>query len=386
MLASSVTLSPRVGPDACCSAGSVALYVPHLDVGGIQIVCLRLAKGFTRAGLKVWLVVHDRNGAMVPEVPSDVDLVDLKATRHLAAAWPLRRFLCEQRPQILLSPFPHCNVIATVAQRLAGSPTRLVLSEHVPVDHALAQFNVWHRILLQGLMGGLYRRADAVVAVSEGVRDTLVRLGVPSSHIRILLNPVLDETFETASRQPVDHPWFQDPTGPIVIGIGRLSIEKDFGTLIRAFERLRRSIPARLVIVGPGDQEARLKALVAELGLAEDVWLTGYLANPSALISKSNVLVSSSRYEGSSLVIVEALGCGCPVVATNTVGADAVLQNGLYGRMVPIGDAEAMAEAIAVTLTTPHDPFPGLQRAANFSVEQSVGAYLSLFSELWKGR
>ena len=168
----------------------------------------------------------------------------------------------------------------------------------------------------------------------------------------------------------------------MIIGVGRLSPEKDFATLIRAFARVRAATRARLVVVGDGEQEAVLKELIANLGLADDVWLAGHQANPCAMIAKCRVLVSSSRFEGSPLVVVEALGCGCPVVATRTVGAAEILEDGRYGRLVPVGDPDAMAAAIEATLARPHDLAPGRPRAATFGVQRSAAAYLSLFAHL----
>ncbi|MCC2676751.1 MAG: glycosyl transferase group 1, partial [Ramlibacter sp.] len=298
--------------------------------------------------------------------------------------WPLSRFLRDHRPDALMTPFPHTNLLAVVARRLVGAPTRIVLSEHVPLDGALASHPAWRRKVKQKLIGWLYPRAAAVVSVSQGVKRTLVELGVPEERIHVLANPVLGEDFQRLAQQPVDHPWFSDPSRPLVIGVGRLVPEKDFATLLRAFARIRDATGARLVLVGEGPQRPPLEALVAELGLADDVWLAGYQANPCAMIAKSRVLVSSSRFEGFSLVVVEALASGCPVVATATMGASELLEDGRYGRIVPIGDPEAMAQAIAQTLGQPRACEPGQRRAAVFTVENSAAAYLSLFGGLYQ--
>jgi glycosyltransferase involved in cell wall biosynthesis len=350
--------------------------------GGLEIVFLRLAAEFARRGLKVWLVVHDCDGGMVPAVPPEVELVNLDVSSKPWTILRLHRFLRQTHPDILLAPEPYGNVVSVIARWLAGSQTRLVLTEHTPVDHNLERSVKWRRHIWRGLIKCFYAQADAVVSVSEGIRDDLLALRLPSHLLRVVYNPALDPDFEAVGQRSVDHPWFHDPSLPIIIGVGRLSAEKDFATLIRAFARLRRERPVRLVIAGEGDQEIAIKELIAELDLIEDVWLPGFRLDVCALITKSSVLVSASRYEGFGITMVEALGCGCPVVATQTVGAVEILEGGRYGHIVPVGDVEAMMGAIAATLADPPDPAPGRERAAMFSTERSSNAYLDLFAEL----
>lgn len=375
-----------VNPDF---GGSVALYLPVMNRGGAETVMLRLATALARRGLKTWLVVHDRHGTLLPEVPSEIQVVDLRVptgramvSANLGAIRPLSRFLRDHHPDVLLTPFPHANLVAVVARRLVDAPTRVVVSEHAPLDSALANHRPWRRAVLQKLIGRLYPLASAVVAVSQGVKRTLTVLGVPGDRIHVLPNPVLADDFQRVAQQPVDHPWFSDPSRPVVIGVGRLGPEKDFATLVRAFARIRHEARARLVLVGEGAERRALEALVTELGLADDVWLAGHQANPCAMIARSRVLVSSSRFEGAPLVVVEAMACGCPIVATSTVGASEMLEDGRYGRIVPIGDPGAMAQAIEDTLRQPIDVEPGRRRAAAFTVENSVAAYLSMFAGL----
>jgi glycosyltransferase involved in cell wall biosynthesis len=367
----------------------VALYVPVMNRGGAETVMLRLATGFARRGLKTWLVVHDRNGTLMPDVPPEVQVVDLRVptgrallSANIGAILSLSRFLRDHRPDVLMTPFPHANLVAVMARRLVDAPTLVVVSEHAPLDSALANHRAWRRLALEKLIGRLYPWAAAVVSVSQGVKRSLVALGMPGDRIHVLPNPVLAEEFQHLAKQPVDHPWFSDASRPVVIGVGRLGPEKDFATLVRAFARIRHATRARLVLVGEGVERPAIEALVAELGLADDVLLAGYQTNPCAMIAKSRVLVSSSRFEGAPLVVVEALACGCPVVATNTVGASETLENGRYGRIVPIGDPGAMAQGIADTLGEPLDSELGRRHAATFTVERSVAAYLSLFGDL----
>jgi glycosyltransferase involved in cell wall biosynthesis len=384
-----MSVDPRGTPDDMAAPASVALYVPALERGGAEAVMLRLATGFARRGIRTWLVVHDKAGTLLPDVPGDLQVVDLHVpagrallSANTGAIRPLAAFLREHRPDVLMTPFPHANLVALAARRLADAPTRVVVSEHAPLDRALAGHRRWRRMALQALIGRSYPRASAIVAVSEGVKRSLVALGVPGERIAILPNPVLPEEFWRVAAEPVDHPWFQDRSRPVVIGVGRLEPVKDFATLLRAFARVRDATRARLVVAGDGRERGALEALAAELGIADDVWLAGYQAKPAALVAKSRVLVSSSRFEGAPLVVIEALACGCPVVATMNPGAIEMLEDGRYGRLVPIGDPAAMADAIVEVLRQAPDATAGQQHASAFTVQHSVDRYLALFAGL----
>ena len=156
-----------------------------------------------------------------------------------------------------------------------------------------------------------------------------------------------------ASEQPL-HPWLADPTHPVVLGVGRLTLQKNFLLLIDAFAILRRSHDARLVILGEGPERPTLEARIREYGLDDAVALPGFLKNPYACMAHAAVLALSSDFEGLPTVLIESLALGTPVVATDCKsGPREILKNGALGELVPMGDARALAQAIARTLTTP---------------------------------
>jgi glycosyltransferase involved in cell wall biosynthesis len=188
--------------------------------------------------------------------------------------------------------------------------------------------------------------------------------------------------------EPVAHPWLAAGQPPVVLSVGRLGAAKDLETLVRAFARLCRRRPARLVVLGserrPRKTEKRvaaLRALAAELGVADHVDFVGYADNPFAWMARAGVLAVSSRNEGFCNVIAEALACGCPVVSTDCPSGPAeILDGGRYGRLVPVGDDVALAEALAATLAEPRDPERLRARGALFGIENAVRCYERL---LW---
>lgn len=360
-------------------SGDIALFMPSFRGGGAERVMVTLARQFVEAGLRVDLVVAQKEGVYLPQVPDSARIIDLGAGRILTALWPLARYLRRERPRAMLSALSHANVIAVWARSLACTSTRLVLSEHTAASLSTAHSRQRRARILPVFMRRAYPRAEAIVAVSDAAADDLARLiGLARERITRIYNPVVTpELFELAAR-PLDHPWFAPGSPPVVLGVGRLTPAKDFQTLIRAFARMRRERRARLVILGEGDERGGLESLVRELGLDADVELSGFVANPWRYMARASVFALASRWEGFGNVLVEAMACGCPVIATDCAGGPReILDSGRHGILVPVGDPAALANAIAAQLDHPlRDTI--VARARLFSADAAAIGYRKL--------
>ncbi|HET8700836.1 MAG TPA: glycosyltransferase, partial [Nitrococcus sp.] len=269
------------------------------------------------------------------------------------------------------------NLLALWARRLAGVATRVVISERTALSSETAARRKWRWRYLPALIHRVYPWADAIVAVSEGVAEDLARTAeLPRERITTIYNPVVTAELRAQASAPLDHAWFAPGAPPVVLGAGRLLKQKDFPTLIRAFAKVRAQRPARLVILGEGAKRRRLEALVEGLGLGADAALPGYVDNPFAYMARAAVFVLSSAYEGLPGVLIQALACGTPVVATDCPhGPVEILDGGRYGRLVPVGDAAAMAAAIIAMLDQPPERQRLQARASEFCVERAMRSY-----------
>jgi glycosyltransferase involved in cell wall biosynthesis len=197
--------------------------------------------------------------------------------------------------------------------------------------------------------------------------------------ITTIHNPINLERVTQLAREPAEHPWFEDADIPVVLGVGRLVPQKDFPTLMRAFALVRQQRPARLVILGQGRGRPELEALARSLGLEHDLWMPGIALNPYRYMARAAVFALSSAWEGFGNVLLESLACGRPIVSTDCPSGPAeILGNGRFGRLVPVGDAPAMASAILESLAGNHQPDRLRSRAAEFSIERTSQRYLEL--------
>jgi glycosyltransferase involved in cell wall biosynthesis len=241
---------------------------------------------------------------------------------------------------------------------------------------------VWFAPLSPWAIKAFYPLADVVSAVSQGVLDDLSEISsraVRNGHV--IYNPVVSDELMEASRQEVSHPWFEEESNvPVLLGVGRMDPQKNFVLLVRAFAKLNHHCEARLVILGDGNERGKLKALVRELGVEDKVDFIGFKDNPYKYMANASLFVLSSNFEGLPTVLIEALACGCPVVSTDCPsGPHEILEGGKWGRLVPVGDEEALAEAMQEALSEPHDPDRLRQRAMDFTADRVVDDYLDVF-------
>lgn len=414
-------LRSEAGRNARVDRGAdIAFFLENLEGGGVQKVTLSIAEELARRGHRSHVLVCRMDGPLLGELPPALEVHALRpvpalvawarAVRadpgvlkvlippvllpgELSATLPylpaLVQYLRHSRPKAVFAATPYMNAEAVLARRMAGVPCRLLVSEHNDLSQGHPLGRGFQGRFLAHLCQRTYPQADAVVAVSNGLAaDVAVRTGLPRDRVTTIYNPVVSSDLLEKARRPLDHPWFQPGSPPVILGAGRLGKGKDFETLLRAFARVRRKRPARLIILGKaknerGDRQdkrqAELWQLAAQLGVAEDLSLPGFVQNPFPYMARAAVFAVSSIYEGFCNVLVEAMACGCPVASTDCPsGPSEILENGKYGPLVPVRDDAALAEAIANLMENPSDPELLRRRAEHFQVGRSLDIYEQL--------
>lgn len=356
---------------------TIALFVPSLHGAGAERVAVNLCRGLVNAGVQVHMVVAHATGAFRSHLPEGVRLVDFKAPSMLRSLPGLVGYLRRERPAGLIGFMDHANIVALWARGLARQPTRIVATVHNTLSEAMRD-PVNHRAkLMPFLIRTFYPGAEAIVAVSQGVADDLVRTtGLPASRVEVIYNPVITSDLLAAKASPPPHPWLEPGQPPVVMGVGRLTAQKDFFNLIRAFAHVRRRIRARLMILGEGDDRQGLEALIGELGLGEDVALPGFTPGAHGFMARAAVFALSSAWEGLPTVLIEAMALGRQVVSTDCPsGPREILHRGGLGALVPVRDPEALGEAILSALEHPRPP-ASAEALAPYTEQAAVDNYL----------
>ena len=289
-------------------------------------------------------------------------------------------YVRKETPDCVLPNLPKAKVATLLAKSLLGSFPVVIPVIHSVMENRRLRHRVRYRILMPD--------SDHIVAVSEGVRDSVAaKAGVPKERITTIYNPVVAPRLKVPSREVPPHPWLAENGPPVILSAGRFTRVKDFPTLIRAFHKLSLMTPARLILLGDGSQWKDLTALVRSLDLEDRVSMPGWVDNPYAYMARASLFATSSRMEGLPGVLIEALACGCPCVSTDCPSGPAeILEGGQIGRLVPVADVDALAEAMRLTLEDPPPKTLLVTRAEYFSVENAVARYERLIAEKMRDR
>lgn len=341
---------------------------------------MNLVREFSLECDQIDLLVIRAQGPHFDDIPRNVRIVKLKARHTLTAIPELVRYFKQEKPGAMLVAKDRAGRAALIARKIAQSNTRIVVRLGTNLSTALAHrsgISAWWR---RAPMRKIYSSVDKIVAVSEGVReDTLKITGLPAERVSVIRNPVISEKFYQSAKSEAPHDWLMDSALPVIMGIGRLSKQKDFETLIRAFKRVNEKIESRLIILGEGNLRGEIEALIAELELDNNVLLPGFQKNANAWLARATVFVLSSRWEGSPNALTEALALGIPSVSTLCPsGPDELLQNGRYGPLVGMGDVESMAAAIMDVLQHPHSANFIKEAVVEYSASLSAKRYLQV--------
>lgn len=359
----------------------IAVLISLSGDGGVERMVLNLAGSFAALGVDTDLVTLKTEGGHANNLPAGVRHVPL-GVRHASLAPPaIARYLKRERPAAMLVAKDRAGRAALLGRMLARVPVRIVIRLGNTLSESLVGAPALKRWMRYAPIRRLYPLADGIVAVSRGVADDVIATsGIAPERVHIVRNPVITPALAERAAEAVGHPWLQRPRDvPAILGMGRLTRQKDFPTLLRAFAMLREQRPARLIILGEGKDRQALEQLAAELEVTRDVDLVGFQANPYAWLSRADLFVLSSAWEGSPNALTEALALGVPAVATDCrSGPRETLQEGRFGPLVPVGDHQALAHAMAAVLDQPL-PADTLQSAVqDYHDEASARHYLRI--------
>jgi glycosyltransferase involved in cell wall biosynthesis len=364
------------------AARRIAFVLPHLEAGGIERVVLNLLIHLDRNRFSPTLILFQREGTMLDQVPADVPVHDLGGRTARGVAPPLARALARSGASVVYTGTNAANISTLLAACLRRSFPPVIISEHTPPSLYLAEAKMPG--LRRRLMGLLYPRAATLAvpldAIGQEIRRILRRPDLP---VACVPNPVVAR----AGDLPPDR---GDAAAgePAFVSAGRLVPAKGFDLLVEAFALLRASMPAAtLTIFGEGPERGSLETLCRRLRVEDAVRMPGFVRDPLSSCDRRAIFVLSSRREGFGNVLIEAMAAGLPVVAADCpVGPRAILEDGKFGLLVPPGDAQALSAAMRRLAGDPGYAaalaMGGPERAGLYDVRTAVGRFADLFDSV----
>jgi glycosyltransferase involved in cell wall biosynthesis len=333
----------------------ICFVLPSLNGGGAERAAVTILNGLDEAAWDRSMYLFRREGPYLGELSPSVRLSSGRPGSRGARVTELRRYFRETRPDVIVSFLSYFTVL--LGARLSGISARIIFNQQTPMSAFLEDADYhwrhpWHRRVFTAVTRLGFGRANLVVTTSRGVADDLCdRFGVDARAIRVVHNPVDLARIHQAMSEPLDVPLRHLWKPPVMIAAGRLAEAKNFPLLVDAVAVLRKRMPAQLVILGEGEQEGLIRERIAHHHLRESVHLGGFQSNPWRYFANAHLFVLTSRYEGFGNVLIEAMACGIPVVATASPGTREIIEHGLNGLLVEDHTPDALASALEEVLT-----------------------------------
>jgi glycosyltransferase involved in cell wall biosynthesis len=360
----------------------LAIFVASLFHGGVGKMRVHLMNEFARRGVRMDLLLAERDSPYMDRLDKSIRVVDMPTSNAVTGVPFLATYLFRNRPRVLLAQRLRVNALALRAKALAGGDTKVFVTANTHMTTEIQALKPAKRPHHLALLRKYFPRNDGIISVSAGVAEDLAGLlgwPWPTPRIQLAPNPVVTPELYALAAEPLDHPWLAPGQPPVILGVGRLEPQKDFPTLLKAFAQVRRQRPCRLVILGEGKLREELQRLATELGIAADVEMPGFVANPYAWMARAALFVLSSLWEGSPNGLTEALAVGVPLVATNCPsGPFEILEGGRWGPLVPMGDPAGLAVAMLATLEHPPAREDLQQAAQRYTLDNSATRYLEI--------
>ncbi len=360
----------------------IAFMVGSLRLGGAERMMIHTANQLSNHA-RVSFLALTRGDDLKNELQNSVRLVSLEKKKSLSAIPALLKFLKHEKPDVLISTQIHINLIAMIMKVFFHTKTKNILREATSLGSHFILFKDIRSKLVKILVRKLYPKADLIIAICNAVKNNLLEHHFAKPHqIAVIYNPVVNSNFSEGIKEQVDHEFFHAGV-PVIISVGRLTPSKNFALLIRAFAQLNKKHDSRLIIIGDGTEREKLDRLIVELQLSDKIKLAGKILNPYPYLKKASVYVLSSLYEGLPNALIEAMACGLQLVSVDCPGGSReILLNGALGKLVPINNVHALADAIEEAMQKPVPQKLLIEGATRFEAQKISLEYLTLVKNL----
>ena len=337
----------------------IAILIPSLEKGGIERSISRISKGLLDLGWQVDLLIDKSSLEAESYFDQRINFIKLKAghfdqnknlffslLKNIILFIKIRTYIKRSDTKIILAAknIP-LGIILKLSKR---NRLKIIIREAVnPITTLQLQRNLITRTILKWIKKLSYPYANKIIAISNGVKHSLVKdIGVDPEKITVVYNPSSDPNIIKFSKEFVPEE-FSKSNIPTLISIGRLVPQKDYMTLLKAFNASLNFFKSRLIIIGEGQERSLIEKYIKDNKMDNQIILLGYQSNPWKYLTNSDLFILSSKWEGFGNVIVEAMLLGIPVISSDCPsGPSEILEQGKLGDLFNVGDHARLATLI----------------------------------------
>ena len=364
----------------------ICIILPDLRGGGAEKVCINLAKEWIKQKHNVSFILMEKKGELLKEVPSEINIVDLKKKKIRNLFFPLFKLFFKEKYDVICVNMWPLTSVAVFSWLLSFKKGRLFVVDHVHLETSVLKELKKSYLIFKIILGFTYLFPDKIITVSKGVKKNLLQINKNlKKKIRVIYNPVVskEEIFAKITNKSliVKKIWGKKSFYKI-LAVGSLKEQKNYFNLITAFSKINKIKNAKLIIVGNGKQEKKLKKYCKNLKLEKKIIFAGFQRDLKPYYQTTDIFVSSSSWEGFSNVIAEAIGYGITVVATNCKSGPAeILKNGKLGYLVPVDNAIALSKAINTAYKNKINKKKLIKRSLDFEISKIAKKYINIFND-----
>ena len=365
------------------------ILIPSLEKGGIERSMSRLSRGLLDRGWDVSIISEKPSKESISYFDERVKLLSLGSSfinqnsniffsifKNIFYYFKIKKYIKKYSPDVLLAVK---NIPVSIFLKIIlKNKFKLIIREAVnPKYSSITQRSLLSRIFVNNLKKLLYPKADNIIAISEGVKQSLVKnFNLDSSKIQTIYNPSADEKILSLAKEDIDRDLISNR--PLIVSIGRLTKQKDHITLLKAFNKIHSNIDCNLYIIGEGSERRNLEKFIKNNNIDNKVKLLGYQNNPWKFLSKSNLFVLPSIWEGFGNVIVESMLIGIPVISSDCPsGPREILNNGKSGKLFQVGDYNHLANIMEEIISSDNSELINYAklRSKDFTIEKITQEY-----------
>ncbi len=317
---------------------NIAVFLDNYFIGGVEKVFITLANEWASTGYNVYVFILQQEGDYKGDLDERINIIELGCSRLLKSFFVVPRLLRQYDIDYFMVGKDGNNIFFILSKLITRFKSKLIISQHNYLYFEGKADSLLYRTLFPKAMKLLYKYADHIICVSKGIEEYVKTLNIKKNQTTVINNPMDIKKVMKDSNEPIDE------EGKFIIFCGRLSPVKNIDLLIKGFKIFYSSYPEyKLLILGSGREETRLKSLVSANKIDACVRFVGSVSNPHRYVSKSQVLVLPSFTEAFPMVICEAFVTGTTVVSTHCGGPDELLQDGRGYFVNSFDDAQEMA-------------------------------------------
>lgn len=357
--------------------------IPTLDVGGAEISTIILLNKLAEENHTIHILTSKSNGLLRKKINKKAVVIQLPYRKLYKCIIPISNYIKSFKPNILFSIIFNCNIVAMLSAFISHHKCYKIISERQSTLISLKDYNIFNRQLIKFLSFITFYYSNNIISVSDGVKSDLEKLFPPlKNKINTIHNGFDIQEIKLLSKESANSIEFNNSlksNKKILLACGRLADQKGFISLINASHILKNKLNFHLFIIGEGPQRNKLESLIKKKDLDKNISLLGKVENPFSFMAKCDLFILSSKSEGLPGVLIQALICKANIISTDCKhGPKEILKNGLYGRLVKVGDFKELAEGILKQIKDPIN-YNSSDIENTYSIDYALSKYKKIF-------